>query len=244
MKQTTKQLIKKAILSVTLISSVSLLSNSAFARMEDDPVETKLMLDKFELGRVDGDTTMAWESGLWIGQDLNKFWLKSSGEQVAGKIEGTETQFLYSRALDPFWDIQAGIRHDTTADAKRNYLTLGIQGLAPYYFETDASLSFSKKGQVKLNAAFEYEMMLTQKLVLSPEVELNAYAKDDKPMGVASGLADVEAGIRLRYEIKREFAPYIGVNWAKKLGSTADLAKDAGEDTSESSVVLGIRAWY
>jgi len=230
-----------------LALSTLLVITPAQAGMEDDPVETKLMLDKFEIGRANIPNPIAiiaWEGSVWVGQDLNKLWVKSSGERVAGEDEGTETQLLYSRAIDPFWDLQAGLRHDTTAEAKRNYLTLGIQGLAPYYFETDASLSFSKKGQVKLNAAFEYEMMLTQKLVLSPEVELNAYAKDDKPMGVTSGLADVEAGIRLRYEIKREFAPYIGVNWAKKLGGTADLAKDAGEDTSESSVVLGIRAWY
>ncbi len=229
--------------SLLTIASV-IMTIPAYAGMEDDPVETKLMLNQFEVGKVDGNRTLSWEGDLWTGKDINKLWIKSDGERVAGENEGTSTQLLYSRAIAPFWDVQTGVRHDTAPGARRNYATFGIQGLAPYYFETDASLSVGKKGQVKLDASFEYEMMFTQKLILSPEVAINAYAKDDKPMGVASGLADIEAGLRLRYEIKREFAPYIGVNWAKKLGGTADLAKDEGEDTSESSFVLGIRAWY
>jgi len=216
----------------------------AYAKMEDDPTELKLMLDKFEVGRVDGNTVTAWEGGLWIGKDLNKLWITSDGERVAGETEGTENRLLYSRAISPFWDLQAGLRHDTAAGESRNYANIGIHGLAPYYFKTDANISFGKNDQVKLNASFEYEMMLTQKLVLSPEIEFNAYAKDDAAMGVASGLSDMEAGLRLRYEIKREFAPYIGINWGKKFGGTADLARDEGEDTSETMFVVGIRAWY
>ncbi len=216
----------------------------AYAGMEDDPTELKLMLDKFEVGRTGGNTVMAWEGGLWIGKDLNKLWIMSDGERAAGETEGTENRLLYSRAISPFWDLQAGLRHDTVPGESRDYLKLGIHGLAPYYFETDANISFGENEQVKLNASFEYEMMLTQKLVLSPEIEFNAYAKDDAAMGVGSGLSDIEAGLRLRYEIKREFAPYIGVNWAKKFGGTADLARDEGEDTSETMFVIGVRAWY
>jgi len=240
--QAKKKITKAA--SVVIIAALNLAMIPAQARMEDDPLETKLMLDKFEVGRADGNNILAWEGAVWTGKDLNKLWLKSDGERVAGETEGTETRLLYSRAIDPFWDIQIGLRHDTSGDAKRNYINIGLQGLAPYYFETDANLSVAKSGQVKLNSSFEYEMMLTQKLVLSPEIELNAYTKDDKSMGVASGLSDLEAGLRLRYEIKREFAPYIGVNWSKKLGNTADMAKDEGEETSETAIVLGVRAWY
>jgi len=241
--QAKKHIKKTAHLAVTLVA-LNFLILPAQARMEDDPLETKLMLDKFEVGRADGNNIQAWEGGVWMGKDLNKLWLKSDGERVAGETEGTETRLLYSRAIDPFWDVQAGLRHDTSGDSKRNYVTFGIQGLAPYYFETDANVSIAKNGQVKLNTSFEYEMMLTQKLVLSPEIELNAYTKDDKAMGVAAGFSDVEAGLRLRYEVIREFAPYIGVNWTKKLGNTADMANDEGEQTSETSVVLGVRAWY
>ncbi len=227
-------------MSVSIIGSMS----SLYAKMEDDPVELKLMLDKFEVGNAKGDNPIAWEAGLWLGKDLNKLWIKSDGERVAGENESTETQLLFSRAIDPFWDIQAGWRHDTVPGAKRDYATIGVQGLAPYYFDTDASLSFGKNSQVKLNLSFEYEMMLTQKWVLSPEIELNAYSQNDKEMGIGSGLSDIEAGIRLKYEIKREFAPYIGINWAKKFGGTADLASDEGEDTHETMLVLGVSAWY
>ena len=216
----------------------------AYAGMEDDPIELKLMLDKFEVGRVDGNTVNAWEAGMWIGKDLNKLWIMSDGERVAGKTEGTENRLLYSRAISPFWDLQAGLRHDTAPGESRDYANLGIHGLAPYYFETDANISVGENDQVKLNVSFEYEMMLTQKLVLSPEIELNAYAKDDEKMGVGSGLSDIEAGLRLRYEMKREFAPYIGINWGKKFAGTADFATADGEDTSETMFVVGIRAWY
>jgi len=234
----------KKITKITLAGSLLLgLISPAQARMEDDPVELKLMLDKFEVSRVNGNTVQAWESGLWVGKDLDKLWIKSDGERVAGKTESTENRVLYSRAISPFWDVQTGWRHDTVPGESRDYFTVGLQGLAPYYFETDANISFGKNQQVKLNLAFEYEMMLTQKLVLSPEIGLNLYAKDDKAMGIGSGLSDMEAGLRLRYEIKREFAPYIGVNWAKKFGNTADLL-DADEDSSETMFVAGIRLWY
>ena len=234
----------KTIKLLTAAFALSSAFTPAFAGMNDDPVITKLMLDKFEVGRVNGNDVLAWESGLWIGKDLNKLWLKSDGERVDGKNESTENRILYSRAISPFWDLQAGWRHDTAPGESRDYATFGIQGLAPYYFETDANISFGKDNQVKLNLAFEYEMMLTQKLVLSPEIELNIYSQDDKTMGIGSGLSDMEAGLRLRYEVTREFAPYIGVNWAKKFGNTADLVSDEGEDTSETLFVLGVRAWY
>ena len=234
----------KSTIKLTLASSLLLgVLSPAQARMEDDPVELKLMLDKFEVGRANGNDVVAWESGLWVGKDLNKLWIKSDGERVGGKTEGTENRLLYSRAISPFWDIQTGWRHDTAPGQSRDYFTVGLQGLAPYFFETDANISFGENSQMKLNLAFEYEMMLTQKLVLSPEVELNIYSKDDKAMGIGSGLSDMKAGLRLRYEVKREFAPYIGVNWAKKFGNTADLLEE-GEDSSETMFVAGVRIWY
>jgi len=216
----------------------------AYAGMEDDPLITKLMLGKFEVGNLKGTNPIAWESSAWIGKDINKLYLKFDGERVNGKNQGTESQLLLSHAISAFWDVQGGIRHDTVPGASRDYATIGVQGVAPYFFETDASLSFGKNNQVKLNTSFEYEMMLTQKWVLSPELGLNIYAKDDEKMGVGSGLSDVEAGLRLRYEVAREFAPYIGINWGKKFGGSADFATAEGEDTSETMLVVGVRAWY
>jgi len=238
-----KNTIKNTAVSLSLLLGASI-ALPAFAGMPDDPVVTKLMLDQFEVGGGNGENPIAWEGGFWIGKDLNKLWFKTEGERVSGETEETESQLLLSHAVSAFWDLQVGWRHDTVPGESRDYATIGIQGLAPYYFETDASLSFGENDQIKLNAAFEYEMMLTQKLILSPEVEINAYSKDDLEMGVRSGFSDIEAGLRLRYEIRREFAPYIGVNWTKQLGNTADLARDEGEDTSETLLVLGIRAWF
>ena len=120
----------------------------------------------------------------------------------------------------------------------------GVKGIAPYYFETDASIAIGKDGHSKLSVSAEYELMLTQKLVLSPEVELTAYGKSDSKMRVGRGLSSAEASLRLRYEVKREFAPYIGVNFSKKFGQTADFSKDEGEETSETQFVMGIRAWF
>ncbi len=215
-----------------------------YAGMSDDPVLTKFMLDKLEVGASGGSNPITWESDIWVGQDLNKLWFKTEGERVSGTTEGSRNQLVFSRAVAPFWDFQVGYRQDTAPGETRDYATVGFQGVAPYYFESDISLSYGQKDQLAINANFEYEMMLTQKLVLSPEIEVDIYSKDDDEMGIRSGISSLEAGIRLRYEIKREFAPYIGVNWSQKLGGTADLARSEGEDASETMFVVGIRAWY
>lgn len=236
-----KKMIKNTALTLLLGAALTV---PAFAGMSDDPVITKLMLDKFEVGDADGENLLAWEGGFWMGKDINKLYFKTEGERVGGETEGAESQLLLSHAIAPFWDIQGGIRYDTTPDASRTYATIGFQGVAPFYIETDASLSFGKDDQVKLNVSFEHEMMLTQRWVLISEIELNAYAKDDAEMSVGSGLSNVEASLRLGYEIKREFMPYIGINWGKKFGGTADLATAAGDDISETMFVIGISAWY
>ncbi len=230
---------------IYLLSFGLLLANPSFAAMEDDPLLTKIMIDKLEITDNDkeGNPTLVWETEAWIGKDLNKLWLKSSGERNNGKQE-TSTSALYSRAIDPYWDFQVGLLHDTTPDAKRNYAEFGIKGVAPYYFETDASIAVGKNGHSKLSVSSEYELMLTQQLVLSPEIEFTAYGKSDSKMGIGSGLSSAEAGLRLRYEIKREFAPYIGVNFSKKFGQSADFAKKEGEETSDTQFVIGIRAWF
>lgn len=230
---------------IYLFSFGLLVANLSFASMNDDPLLTKVMIDKLEISDQDkeGNSTLAWEADVWIGKDLTKFWLKSSGERNDGKQE-TSTSALYSRAIDPYWDFQVGLLHDSTSDAQRNYAEFGVKGIAPYYFETDASIAIGKDGHSKLSVSAEYELMLTQKLVLSPEVELTAYGKSDSKMRVGRGLSSAEASLRLRYEVKREFAPYIGVNFSKKFGQTADFSKDEGEETSETQFVMGIRAWF
>jgi copper resistance protein B len=210
----------------------------------DDPLLYKVMIDKLEVREADGGNPLVWDADAWIGKDLHKFWFKTEGEHVDGEIEEAELQFLYSRAITPFWDFQVGWRTDIEPEPNRNWLALGFKGLAPYLFEADANLFVGESGQVGARLDAEYEYAFTQKLILSPEIEMNLHTKDDVDTGIGSGLSDMELGLRLRYEIRREFAPYIGVNWSKKFGRTADFARDEGEDTSDVQIVAGIRAWF
>jgi len=230
---------KLIVISAFLLS----LTNQSFAAMEDDPVLTKFMLNEFETSD-EAENPFTWNAQLWIGKDLNKFWIKTEGEQEDGRTEESEVQLLYSKAIAPYWDIQMGVRRDNRNDIDRDWLVIGYEGLAPYFFEIDTALFLGKSGQAALRLEAEYELILTQKLVLSPEVEVNIYAEEDSERSTGAGLSNIEAGVRLRYEIRREFAPYIGVTWNSLYGDTADIAKTSGDEASNTSVVIGIRAWF
>lgn len=221
------------------------LSTSLYAAgMEDDPIVTKVMIDQLEKRITDGDDPLVLEAQVWIGKDLNKFVIKADVEQVKGETEELELQALYSRAIDPYWDFQVGIRHDQKPTPNKNWLALGFQGLSPYWFEIDSTLFIGEKDQVGLRLSAEYEWMLTQRWVLSPEVEFNFHSKDEEARGIGKGLTDSQVGLRLRYEVKREFAPYIGINWNNKYGNTATFSKNDGEKVSSTQIVAGIRAWF
>lgn len=220
------------------------ITSQANAMGEDDPLLTKVMIDQFEKRYTDGEDSLILEADAWIGKDLHKAWFKFDAEHVDGKLEEFEVQALYSRAVDPYWDIQIGWKHNSKPKPDSDWLALGFKGLAPYWFEIDAAAFIGESGQVNLSLAAEYELMLTQQWVLSPEAEMNFYTKDDDERETGSGLSDTQLGLRLRYEIKREFAPYIGVNWTRKYGGTADHARDEGEDTNDVQLVAGIRAWF
>lgn len=214
------------------------------ADVDDDPLLVKVMIDQLEVRESDGDNPVVWEVDAWVGKDLNKLWFKSEGEYVGGETEEAELQLLYSRAFAPFWDFQAGWRHDLKPEPERDWFAICVTGLAPYLFEIDASLFFGESDQVGARFQAEYEYMLTQKWVLSPEVEVNFHSKDDEPTGIGSGLSDTELGLRLSYEFRREFAPYIGVNWWRKYGNTADFAEAEGGDSEDTQVVAGFRIWF
>ncbi|MDI3323777.1 copper resistance protein B [Pontibacterium granulatum] len=221
-----------------------LLSPAAQAAMEDDPLLSMVTIDQLEKRDASGGNPVVWEIQGWLGYDLDKLVFKTEGERVTGETEDAELQLLYSRAVDPYWDFQIGVRHDFRPDPSQNWAVLGFQGLTPYFLETDASLFIGESGQSALRLETEYELMLTQKWVLAPELEVNLYAEDDEARGIGSGLSGLELGLRLRYEIRREFAPYIGLNWERKFGQTADFARDEGEDTNDLQAVIGIRAWF
>lgn len=210
----------------------------------DDPILTKVMVNQFELRVTGGDNPLVWDAEGWIGKDLQKLWIKTDGEYVNSKIEDAEIQALYSRAIAPFWDLQMGWRHDIRPTPTRDWLTLGLKGLSPYFFDIDTALFFGENGRTAARLQAEYEVMLTQRLTLVPEIEINLYGKNDPSVGIGSGLSDIEAGVRLRYEVRREFAPYIGVNWTRMYGNTADYARDEGTDVDDVQFLIGVRAWF
>jgi copper resistance protein B len=214
------------------------------AMAEDDPLLYMFKADQLEARNGDEEDASVFEGHLWIGKDLDKLWIKSEIEAEEGETESSEWQLLYSRAIDPNWDLQVGFRADLEPEPERNWLAVGFYGVAPYWFEIDTAIFIEEDEQVNLRLEAEYELMLTQKWVLGPEIEINWYSEDDDELGIASGFAEMEAGIRLRYEIRREFAPYIGINYESLLGDTKDLADDSGEETSDTQLVAGLRFWF
>ena len=229
---------------VLLVLSLLKTSPVYSGEMNDDPTLIASFVDQFEWRDANDDELLVWDVQGWIGKDLNKFWWKTDGERESGHVEDVELQFLFSHAIAPFWDVQIGWRTDIEPDSGRDWAVIGIQGLAPYFFEVDAALFIGSSGRVAARLEADYEFLLTQKLILSPEVEINIFGEDDPALRIGSGLSDVELGLRLRYEIHREFAPYIGINWEKKFGTSADYARDDGIETSDWQLVVGIRAWF
>lgn len=209
-------------------------------------INTLILGERFEYHSNDGEALAVWEAQGWIGGDIEKFWLKTEGEYETdeGGFEEAEVQALYSRAVSPFWDIQAGLRHDLKPSPSRTYAVVGAQGLAPYWFELDGQLFLSDEGDLSARLEIEYEFRLSQKWMLQPRVEINAAFSDDEEIGVGSGLSNAEAGLRLRYELSREFAPYLGVSWNSAFGGTADFIRAEGSDTDQLSWVAGVRFWF
>jgi copper resistance protein B len=192
----------------------------------------------------DGRDGYRWDAQASYGGDVDRFMLKSEGEATRGEgVEAAELQALYSHAVGPFFNLQAGVRQDFKPH-NRTYVTVGTEGLAPYWFDVEGALFLSNRGEVLARAEGTYDLRLTQRLILQPRVELNFAAQDSRATRTGSGLSNAELGLRLRYEVRREFAPYIGVSYDRRFGKTADYARAAGEDPEATSLVIGVRAWF
>lgn len=213
-------------------------------RLADEHSFGSLLVDRLE--RVDtreGNAT-AYEAQAWFGRNYDRVVIKAEGDYGQGKLQEARTELLWGHAIATFWDTQLGVRYDSGVGPDRGWLAFGVQGLAPYWFEVDAAAYVGDKGRTAFRLGAEYELLLTQKLVLQPRLEINAYGKSDEALGIGSGLSDGVAGLRLRYEFTRQFAPYVGVERAGKFGKTADLARAAGEKTDETRWVAGVRFWF
>lgn len=205
-----------------------------------------VLADRFEYQSNEGSPTLLFDGQGWWGTDRNKLWIKSEIEYDfdANRFEEAELQALWSRPIARYFDVQAGVRRDFEPDPSRNYAVLGVQGLAPYWFEIDAAIFVSGHGDVTARFEAEYDLLLTQRLIVQPRTELNFAAQDVAVLGIGSGLSTAELGLRLRYEINRQFAPYVGVNWTRSVGDTADFARAAGDDPGAVSLVAGLRIWF
>ncbi|SEK87845.1 copper resistance protein B [Atopomonas hussainii] len=213
-------------------------------QVHDSALNGFFLLDQLEYQDADEGSALAWDASGWIGGDIQRLWLRSEGERVNGLTEEAEIQLLYGHAIGPWWDVVAGVRQDFKPGSPQTWGAFGIQGMALYDFEVEATAFIGEQGQTALRLAGEYDILLTNRLILQPTAELNLYGKNDPHRGVGSGLADTELGLRLRYEVVRQFAPYIGVTWARSYGNTADYAREEGGDADEARFVAGIRMWF
>jgi copper resistance protein B len=205
----------------------------------------QVLLNLAEYQFRNGRDGYRWDGEAWFGGDINRLFVKSEGEGAFRKgIESAEVQALYSRAVGPYFNLQAGVRQDLGPSPKRTYATVGVEGLAPGFFELEGALFLSNKGDVLGRLEGYYDQRVTQRLILQPRAELNFAAQDVPENRIGSGLSNAELGLRLRYEIRREFAPYIGVSWDRRFGDTARYARAEGDKETSRSIVAGIRMWF
>lgn len=203
-----------------------------------------IMVDRLEAVHADRHTAGAYDLQARYGRDYDRLVLKAEGEFDDGRSEDARTELLWSHAVAAYWDAQLGVRHDSGVHPGRSWLAFGIQGLAPYWFEVDITGYIGEDSHSALRLEAEYELLLTQRLVLQPRLEASLYGKRDAERAQGPGLSGAVAGLRLRYEIRREFAPYVGIEYAAKFGDTADYAEAAGEQTGQTRWVAGLRFWY
>jgi copper resistance protein B len=209
-----------------------------------DIMQRYVLFNRLEAWDADPGMGMAWEGQAWFGSDLNRLWLRSEGERIDGKTEGADLEVLYGRSVARWWDVVAGVRHDFQPAGSQSFAAIGFMGLAPQKFEVAATAYIGEQGQTAARVEAEYELLLTNRLVLQPLVEANLYGKNDAPRGIGSGLSTIEAGFRLRYEVIREFAPYIGIVRERAFGNTAELRRSEGEDIDDTRIVAGFRIWF
>ena len=211
--------------------------------MNDAAAFGKLLVDQLEWRRGDGAEGPAWDALGWYGTDYDKLWFRTEGVRIGSVTEDARAELLWDRIFSRWWSVQTGVRHDFGDGPSRNWLALGVQGLAPYFFQIEATAYVGDAGRTAVRFRAQYELLFTQRLILQPELEVNAYGKDDPERQIGAGFSDLQLGLRLRYEIRREFAPYLGVAWFRNLGKTADMVRAAGNDPSVVQVLAGIRFW-
>jgi copper resistance protein B len=217
---------------------------TARPKLTDQERFRSIRLDHLEVLRTDGETIVPYDLEGWFGQTYNRVVLKAEGEFESGDLADARTELLWNRAIAPYWDTQVGMRYDSGAGPNRTWVAAGIEGLAPYWFnlELTAYVGESSRSAFRIDAS--YDMLISQKLILQPRFEANFYGKDDLERGLGSGLSDMSLALRLRYEIRRELAPYLGIERVSQHGGTEGLTRAAGGDPSDTRLTLGLRFWF
>lgn len=226
-------------------SSVMAQARAQMLREHGDMTTARLMADRLEFRRIGGEDGVAWDADLWVGKDIDKLWIKTEGEAELGEApEHAEVQALWSHAVGPWFDIQAGVRHDTGAGPDRTHAVIGLRGLLPYWIELDGAIFLSHKGDLTARAEVEHDVRIAPRLIVQARGQADLSAQAAPNIGLGSGVTGTALGLRLRYEITPRFAPYAGVEWQQAHGATARTARARGDDPGGIALVAGIRLWF
>lgn len=212
--------------------------------MHDSAVHSFFLFDRLEFADGEHGSAFAWEAEGWIGTDTKRLWLRSEGEAVRDGGDHAELELLYGHSVSPWWDVLIGLRHQHDGGENRESLAVGIRGLAPQKIEVAATAYLDTSGTADLRLKLGYDAWLSERWILHPELEFNAHGRSDPDRGTGAGLGTAQAGLRLRYEITRQFAPYIGIEYEQAFGGTADLRRREGEAVRDTRLVLGLRVWF
>jgi copper resistance protein B len=217
---------------------------AAAMQMDDATPTAKVLFDQFEWRNSAEGNAVAWDAEGWYGGDYDKVWLRSQGERVAGTTQNARADLLWDHTFARWWSWQAGARQDFGRGPSRTWAAMGVQGLAPYWFNIEATFYVGEHGRTAVRLKTEYELLFTQRLILQPEGEANLSGGTDAARQLGSGLSNLDLGLRLRYEVRREFAPYIGVVWSRSFKGTADWVRASGGSAGDVQFVAGLRAWF
>jgi copper resistance protein B len=212
--------------------------------VHDTKVSYFVLFDQLEWQGGSGASGLNLDSRGWVGRDRDRLWFRAEGEGDDGRVEEAQAHVMYGRLFSRWWDFVAGVRQDFRPGSLQTWLAVGVQGLAPYWFEIEATGYLGDSGRTQARFEVEYELLLTNRLVLQPLFEAELHGKSDPERGIGAGLSTTDVGLRLRYEFKRELAPYLGIVWRNRWGKTADLAEAAGDEAGGARVVTGVRLWF
>ncbi|MEQ1789198.1 MAG: copper resistance protein B [Rickettsiales bacterium] len=237
-----KRPIKALLISTILFSASAFAADDSHMDEHGGQIFHRFLLEA-DVGNSREGTLSSWDFNGWIGKDIDKIYLKSEGEMVDGKTNTAEFWGLYSRNVADFWDAQIGFRQDTQPEST-SYAVLGLSGLAPYFFETEAHIFISDRGDVSVRIRQENDFLITQQFILQPYAEINLYTQDVDIQEVGAGISNAEIGLQTRYEITRKFSPYLDLRYERKFGETANIAKDNGENIDDFIASIGVRLMF